>query len=81
METVKRKINALKDEIERKDEGKINLTLILMSLTPIPFIPITLYPKSHSPQFCPLAPTYLFISRYHSPPRKVKERTNGKGKI
>ena len=27
METVKRKINALKDEIERKDEGETNFTL------------------------------------------------------
>ena len=28
METVKRKINALKDEIERKDEGKVSPLLV-----------------------------------------------------
>ena len=49
METVKRKINALKDEIERKDEGKINLTPHSDPLTPIHFSPISLYPKSPFP--------------------------------
>ena len=49
METVKRKINALKDEIERKDEGKINLTPILIPLTPV-LIPLT-------PILIPLTPT------------------------
>ena len=45
METVKRKINALKDEIERKDEGKIshpNFPLIGFPLTPFPMPKITL---------------------------------------
>ena len=53
METVKRKINALKDEIERKDEGKINFTPILIPLTPIL---LTLSPPS--PLKFPFTPNY-----------------------
>ena len=33
METVKRKINALKDEIERKDEGKNSVVLQLVKMS------------------------------------------------
>ena len=68
METVKRKINALKDEIERKDEGK---TIDLRS-----------HPNFPSPRFPKITLQFpFFFSRYYSPPRKVEERTNGKGEI
>ena len=66
METVKRKINALKDEIERKDEGQPTFTRKYPNRAKILKNVQNLNPR---------------ISRYHSPPRKVKERTNGKGKI
>ena len=74
METVKRKINALKDEIERKDEGKTKTpNSSPNSPNPSPKIPEIITIEVSKP--------YIQISRYHSPPRKAKEGTNGKGKI